>query len=318
MYLDGHVIMARQRGFSIVELLVALLIAMVVLLVVSQVYVGAITTQRAQTDVMRLNESARFAFDVISRELRLAGFSNVWQIGSSAEDLCSTSSAGPALAAVNDPTSINPAAPSASLTSQSPLISIYSPAANRFNDVVRVRYYGESSTTTAPILDCQGYPVAVGQLVQDTLFVASDPNNNNEPTLFCYTDNPTPVNANHPGRIAMVAGVESLQLLYGQDTDADGIIDRHVPANLITSGGRTVDDVLSVKVSVLVRSPNAVSKDDFVVGRGPMRHFSASYPAGANSDDSAIFPSAGLDVPSDGRARLMLSTEVAIRKQRCD
>lgn len=314
MHLDGFVIMKRERGFSIVELMVAMLIAMVVLLVVSQVYVGSVTTQRAQTDVMRLNESARFAFDLISRELRLAGFRNTWQPNATASDFCSSTATGAFLFAVNDPPTINPAAASANLTSQSPQISIYSPAVNSYNDVLRVRYYGEDFTATAQVLDCHGQPVAANQLVQDTLFIAPDTNNNNEPTLFCYTDNPSPVTATHPGQVALVAGVESLQLLFGQDTDDDGIVNRYVPANLITNGGRTMDDALSVRVSILVRSPNSVSKDGTV--RAPMPHFSANYPATTNSDGSAVFPAAGVNVPSDGRARQMLSTEIAIRNQR--
>lgn len=316
--MDGTVGMVKEKGFSIVELMIAMAIAMVVLLVVSQVYVGGVTTQRAQTEVMRLNESGRFAVDLLTRELRLAGFANVWQPLSSASDLCASQAAGPALVALNDPSAINPAAASANLTSQTPLTSVYSPATNRYSDVLRVRYYGEDGTATAAILDCHGHPVAANQLVEETLFVAQDSANNNEPTLFCYTNNPNPVSATHPGQIALVSGVESLQMLFGQDTDGDGLVNRYVPANLITNGGRTADDVLSVKVSVIVRSPNSVSRD--VVPRAAMVHFFPGYAAVAagNGDDSAVFPTAGANLPADGRARLMLSNEVAIRKQRCE
>jgi len=306
--------MKKQSGFSLVELMIAMVIAMIVLLVVSQVYVGGLQTQRAQTDVLRLNESARFAFDLMTRELRKAGHRNVWQPGSTASEFCTTSTA--AFVGINDPASLNPAADASLWTAQSPLTSIYSPAAGRYNDVIRVRYYGEDSTATAPVLDCHGYPVSASTLVEDTLYIAADPNNNNEPTLYCHTSNSGgAVTATHPGAIPLVAGVESMQLLYGEDTDAtpDSIINRYVPWHLLTSTDS--DRMLSVKVSILVRSPNAVSRDGASVGRGPLVHFGAGYSgtAATNTDDSAFFPSAGTDVPNDGRARLLLSTDVGLR-----
>jgi hypothetical protein len=46
-----------------------------------------------------------------------------------------------------------------------------------------------------------------------------------------------------------------------------------------------------------------------------MPHFSASYPATDNKDPSAIFPASAVDVPNDGRARLMISSEVALRNR---
>ncbi len=306
--------MKNHSGFSLVEMMIAMVIAMVVLLAVSQVYVGGLTTQRAQTDVLRLNESARFAFDLMTRELRKAGHRNVWAPGSTATEFCTTSTA--AFAGLNDPASLNPAVATGVWTTQSPLTSIYSPAAGRYNDVIRVRYYGEDSTATSAVLDCHGYPVSASTLVQDTLYIAADPNNNNEPTLYCHTDNSGgAVTATHPGAIPLVAGVESMQLLYGEDTDGtpDSIINRYVPWHLLSS--TDPDRLLSIKVSVLVRSPNAISRDSATVGRGPMAHFGAAYSgtAASNTDDSAIFPSAGTDVPNDGRARMLLSTDVVLR-----
>lgn len=298
-----------QRGMTIIELMIAMIIAMIILLAVSRVYVGSVSTQRAQADVTRLNESARFAIDLLTRHLRNAGFSNSWQIGSTAQDLCAGTAAGPALVALNDPASINPA--TASFTG-SPEISVYSPATNSYNDVVRVRYYGEDAAATERLLDCHGYAIAANVLVEDTIFVAPNAANGNEPTLFCNTTNSSPATATHPGAVALVSGVESFQIVYGEDTDADGIVNAYLPSNLVGNW----NNILSAKVSVIVRSPNEVSKDRTT--RTPMHHFSPNYPATDNTDPSAIFPSATVDVPADGRARLMISSEIALRNRaRC-
>jgi type IV pilus assembly protein PilW len=310
--------MKKHSGFSLVELMIAMIIAMIVLLVVSQIYVGGLRTQRAQTEVLRLNESARFAFDLITRELRKAGHRNLWQLGSTAKDFCSVSGlaeANPALIGLNDPATLNPATTTSNWTTLAPLTNIYSPAVGRYNDVIRVRYYGENVTSTSPVHDCHGYDVLENVLVEDTLYVAVDAANNNEPTLYCHTSNPNPARGTAPATLPLVAGVESMQFLYGEDTDTevDGIVNRYVPWHLL--GSASPDRLNSVKVSILVRSANAVSNDGATVGRGPLVHFGAGYSgvAATNTDDSALFPSAGTDVPNDGRKRLLLSTDVNLR-----
>jgi type IV pilus assembly protein PilW len=285
-------------------MMVAMVIAIIVLLAVSQVYVSGVKTQTGQQDAIRLNESARFAFDLLGRELRQAGYRNTWQLNSTSQNFCATQSAGGHLVSRNDPSQINPVTAD---FSGSPQTAIYSPATNSYNDVIRVRYYGEDSTATTSVVDCHGHPVANNQLVEDTLYIAQDTANNNEPSLFCNTTNPSPASATHPGKLALVAGVESLQLLYGEDTDADGIVNRFVPWHLVTNA----DNIVSVKASIIVRSPNLVIQD--VNARPALTHFSPNYPAVANTDGSAIFPANGATVPADGRARLMLSKEIAVR-----
>ena len=66
----------RQAGFSLVELMVALAIGLIVSLAVMIGYLGAAQSQRGQTDLVRLQESARFAFDLFGRETRNAGYAN--------------------------------------------------------------------------------------------------------------------------------------------------------------------------------------------------------------------------------------------------
>ncbi len=306
--------MKMQRGISIIEVMVTLAIAMVILLAVTRAYLSGFYTQQTQVDVTRLNESMRFAFDLVSKELRKAGYRNSWQLGSvSSNTFCSTPAAGTAISllqGLNDPATINPAAASMAGTTWS--------ISNR-SDVLRVSYYGDVALATggsAPVLDCQGYPAVAGSMSADTLFVANDASNNNEPTLFCHTTNASNVGTTNPGTtnpMPLVAGVESMQLLYGEDTDGDGIINRYVPWQLLTNS----DNVLSVKLSVVVRSPNGVA----VTSAQPtFNHFSSgpagsllyAYPSVTNGDPGAIFT----PVAADRRIRQMLSTEIAVRNYR--
>lgn len=56
---------------------------------------------------------------------------------------------------------------------------------------------------------------------------------------------------------AIVPGVENLQVVYGQDTDGDNEADRYVDASVIGATAAAWEGVVSVRISILVRSPEA-------------------------------------------------------------
>ncbi|HEY6508387.1 MAG TPA: PilW family protein, partial [Vicinamibacterales bacterium] len=130
------------------------------------------------------------------------------------------------------------------------------------------------------------------------IFVAADAANNNEPTLYCATTNSA---AGGVTLTPLVPGVESFQVLYGQDTDNDGVVNRFVPASSLTSA--TVGSVKSIVVSIVVRSD---SSTNVTTEAKTFNHFGASY-AGAG-DAGHAFTS-----PSDARLRRLYTTTVAVR-----
>jgi type IV pilus assembly protein PilW len=285
---------AAEAGLTLIEMMVAIAIGLLLMVGIAQVYLSSMSTQRTQNDATLLNESARFTFDLLSRELRKAGFRNSWQQNSaSVSEFCPTEDPLPqsAYIGLNDPATIS--------TASADLSGTAIPISNQ-SDVLKVRFYGESANGTESVTDCHGYPVAASQLVQDTLYVAPDPANNNEPTLWCHTDNPAPATAAHPGALPLVAGVESLQLLYGEDTDNDGIINRYVPWQLVSK----VHKVSAVKASAVVRGPNGLALGTVATS---YTHF-PGYDQAANSDAGAVFTPASTD-----RLRKQFSTEIAIR-----
>ena len=56
----------------------------------------------------------------------------------------------------------------------------------------------------------------------------------------------------------MVPGVESLQVLYGEDTNNDDNVDSYVTANAVSDWAR----VLSVRIGLLVRSPDEIGRKE--------------------------------------------------------
>ncbi|MDQ2696628.1 MAG: prepilin-type N-terminal cleavage/methylation domain-containing protein, partial [Pseudomonadota bacterium] len=64
----------RQRGLSLVELMLAMAVGLVLTAGVVGVFASSRATYQIQDDLSRLQESARFVFELLSRDLREAGF----------------------------------------------------------------------------------------------------------------------------------------------------------------------------------------------------------------------------------------------------
>lgn len=61
-------------GLTLVELMVALVIGLILILAIAAVYVSSRQTYRSGEGISRLQESARFAFSFMSRDIRQAGY----------------------------------------------------------------------------------------------------------------------------------------------------------------------------------------------------------------------------------------------------
>lgn len=67
----------HQSGLTLVEMMVAMALGLLILLAIGSVYIGSRATYRLQEDNARLQESGRFALEVMGRSLRQAGFWNM-------------------------------------------------------------------------------------------------------------------------------------------------------------------------------------------------------------------------------------------------
>ncbi len=66
--------MTRQKGLSLVELLIAITLGLILVGGVIQVFLSSRVVFSTQQSISRVQESGRFAIDFISQELRLAGY----------------------------------------------------------------------------------------------------------------------------------------------------------------------------------------------------------------------------------------------------
>lgn len=283
---------SRTRGLSMIELMVSMTIGMILAIVIAQAYNTASTTQASQTDLTRIQESARFTFDAFARGGRMAGYRDN-TIPSLAYLAFDTSAAATSfISGSNDPASVD-------------LGSSVSVTVLNKSDTITFRFYGaDNAAATAAdnsILDCQGNGVRRADLLAETYYVAADPANGNEPTLFCSSRYN---NAGTPTQVPLIPGVESLQILYGEDTDADGIVNRYVPIQSVTDLGA----IKSIWISAVVRAAGNSAADP---GAKTFNHFGQTYAPGnaaPGADAGSVFVS-----PSDSHLRRVLSTVVALR-----
>lgn len=76
----------EQGGFSLVELMIAMLLGLVLIYGVINVFLSSSQTYRLQEAMFRVQESGRFALDIIAQDLRDAGFQNPIPVGNARID----------------------------------------------------------------------------------------------------------------------------------------------------------------------------------------------------------------------------------------
>jgi type IV pilus assembly protein PilW len=237
---------ARQRGISLIELMVAMAIGLVITIVIAQIFINSKSAFSADDALSRLQENARYSLTALTRAVRFAGYRS-----------------NPNVSAV----SVFPStAPALAGTEGTGIVA----------DSITVRFQGSgdgAGTTDGTVQDCSGVQkgsvagtgLDSNQIAVNTFYIANDPQNNSEPTLYCNFATPTlaaspltPCDTAGlvPGTtcnsMPLVPGVENMQILYGEDTDnpKDQSANRFLTANNVTS----MDNVVSVRISILLRT----------------------------------------------------------------
>ena len=275
---------ANSRGMTLIELMVATTLGMLVLGVVTVIFSGTSGNRASLERGGRLAENAAYAIEVLSDEVRMAGFfaetnftGVTWQV----PDPCATTLAaqGWSQAPFTAPAPIvgyqgSDAVPgcignrkagtavvvtrraSADTTPPASATGAYFLQASKCSsDPASWVFSGDPSTFTLHNLDCATI-ADIREGVVRSYYVSTC----NE----CGIDNvPTLKRAELVGTqmtiTPLVEGVENLQFLYGFDTDGDGNPDiyRASLSGVVGAADNDWSNVVSVKLYVLARSTDA-------------------------------------------------------------
>ncbi|MDQ5918683.1 MAG: type pilus assembly protein PilW, partial [Pseudomonadota bacterium] len=158
-----------QSGFSIIELMIAIVISMLLTAAVALLYSSSRASSRNQSDLSRTHESGRSAMYILARSIRQGGY---------LADPISWVDSQTVFPNGGRPVQGTEGAPGS-------------------NDTVTVSYQGSgpsSGVADNRVVDCLGnpvpyptvsYPATPATIRRDVFSIANDPANSNEPTLFC-------------------------------------------------------------------------------------------------------------------------------------
>ena len=211
--------MLRQSGMTLAELMIALAIGALVVLGAGSLFGIANASYAAQLDAAAVDDGGRYALDLMARAVRQAG--------------------------LRDWDTIDPAAGTDPL--QAPRITgldarsiaktvagIDDPLPDMVNgsDVLALRYHGAGPAPDGDgsVVNCAGFPVHASEDAWSIFYVAT--NTEGEAELRCKYRGTTTWGAD-----AVVAGVDTFQVLYAVDTDtpADGVANAYLNAGAITA-----------------------------------------------------------------------------------
>jgi type IV pilus assembly protein PilW len=203
---------------TLLELMISLALGLLLLTGIGTIYMGSNQTYRVQEENARIQESGRFALEVIGRSLRQAGSwemplnTNIFKTAFVGTRITGTHNAGP------------------------PVV-----------DTVTTQYDGVAGDR-----DCEGTVVTAAMVAAATppgSIVVTDAYRRDAANLELECDGIDVDNAFQP----LVSNVEDLQILYGIDNDG-GVIPS---ANRYTATPGNWNQVVSVRVCVLIRSEQA-------------------------------------------------------------
>jgi type IV pilus assembly protein PilW len=183
-----------QRGFTLLELMVAMVLGLMLMAVAIQIFIGNRDINRFNNNLARVQENGRFAFGQIARVVRMTGYQG---------DSAAAWVLGP-MSLVNG--GVTPLAGTDNATSGSDTFTLaYQGAADNF------------------IKDCHGIDVAAGSVVTNTY--ALDAGNQ----LTCAVS----LNGAAAVTLPVINGVEAMHVLYGLDTNNDDAANQYVKAGSV-------------------------------------------------------------------------------------
>lgn len=221
------------HGLTLIELMVSMTLGMFVVLAATAILMSSKAGYVAVDDGARLQETGRFAIEIITRNARQAAFEN-WDRDDA--PIVAADSISASIAGLDNQT----------LGDSQPFISGATDAgAGVNNDVLALRYFGSGTGNTGDgtVLNCAGFGVAAPATAAgaDTERGASvfyvGRNSSGVSELRCKYNSSAGSSWQSE---AIISGVDSFQVLYGLDMNGNGMPTRFVRANVINDLDRAV------------------------------------------------------------------------------
>ncbi len=243
----------KQYGFSLVEVMVALIVGMILTAGLIQAFQSHRLSHQANEGFSILQENSRFALDMVGRYMRLAGYRDA--SSNSIEDDFSLIIGGTLMAPA-------PAVPGVLAGQVIQGVNGSSGAP----DSVTFRYLGSILGASD---NCLGTALTVGEVTNINFYISGS-------NLVCRSevrDAATGAELTAVAEQVLAEGVDDMQVLYGLDDDANGAANRYANAAAITDWS----EVVSVRLALLFNTTIAVESSDLTQNYTLLGTTSGSY-----------------------------------------
>ena len=310
----------HQRGLTLVELMVAMALMLLVSIATVALFNISNSSYKTVDASQELQDNARFAMEIIGQAARVAGY----------EDRIGPPTVGDLTDTVFGPT--NPVnwrvqgANNAQISSGNSLNFGSNNGVNR-SDALVIRFFGanlpDPANPSAPqyaggfpvpdgsIIDCSGrrvpYPSGSADVGVSAFFVKLL---DGEPELYCKSWNSNDASPSFSDT-QIIRGVETMQVMYGLDTDADGTPNRWVSATTAWDSFTALtnwNNVVAMRVGLVLRGPPGSAQ-----GQSATASDNVIYPLGKAFTGSSTEDGLTLTPPNDGRLRRAYATTFMFR-----
>jgi prepilin-type N-terminal cleavage/methylation domain-containing protein len=197
----------HQQGLSLIELLISIALGVTLMSASLQFIVSTRQTYELNDDISRVQENGRIALDILSRDLRLAGYRQPFNGDGKVPDFFLTECTKGSAAAVpvgdySDPTPPSGSDPAPCMTEGGTTVS----------DRLSVQFDPPPDDGTERT--CQGN-LAPATSVITNVYTVDDIDGDGINSLYCQGYDSTAENWIDAGPMPLVDGIDNLQILYG-------------------------------------------------------------------------------------------------------
>jgi prepilin-type N-terminal cleavage/methylation domain-containing protein len=236
----------KQRGFSMVELVIASAISLVLVAGIATIYMSSRQTYSARDEISTMQDTARNAISALTKHLEHAGYTTPARLP-----------LNKAFYVDGDSTPVAKSCGGSSSIAISPSALIQTAdndTASGTGDTIGVIFFADATlgtdcgnAATPPGCQVENAPNPEYSRVYNTFYIGAV---GDMPNLFC-------AGSRGENAVPVAEGVEAMQFAYGLDENDDGTVDTYLDAAAVKAANRWYQ-VRTIKASLLIRSREPV------------------------------------------------------------